>query len=149
MKTTPSLVCTLLLVLGFAPFARGSYHELSEPSLAFPSDFPQSTKTNILARLRRTDCKFVEGSALNALTTLKYAGDTAALNSFMQDLATCPGTTLSVRFDDDTGDDSDWTIHHNAHQPGDLVLRVNLKSRQIKLDALGIPQIKGPTAEAK
>jgi hypothetical protein len=148
MKTTRCLVCALLL-LGFAPIARGSYHELSEPALVFPLDFPQFTKTNILARLRRTDCKFVEGSALNAVTTLKYAGDTAAINRFMQDLATCPGATLSVRFDGDPGDDSDWTIHHNAHQPGDLVLRVNLKSKQIKLDALGIPQIKGPIVEAK
>src|SRR5262249_46992189 len=118
VKSTRPIVCALLL-LGFAPVVRGMYRELSEPSLAFPLDFPQSTKTNILARLRRSDCKFVAGSALNAVTTLKYAGDTAALNRFMQDLATCPGATLLVRFDYDAEDDSDWTIHHIAFQPGD------------------------------
>jgi len=103
----------------------------------------------MLVCLRRTDCKFVEGFALNAVTTLKYAGDTAALNRFMQDLATCPGATLSVCFVDSPEDDSDWTIQHNGHQPGDLVLQVNLRSRQIELDVLGIPQIKGPTVDAK
>jgi hypothetical protein len=147
MKKTRSLAC--LLLLGFALTAWGAYVELTKPSLAFPPDFPKSTKTNLLARLLPTDCKFVAGWALNASTTLKYAGDTPALNRFLQALATCPGVTLSVCFADGTDEDSDWTLTHNAHQPGYLVMQVNLKSKQIKLDALAIPEIKGPTAEAK
>jgi hypothetical protein len=147
MKKTRSFVC--LLLLGFALTARGAYFELTKPSLAFPRDFPESAKTNILARLRPTDCKFVSGSALNASTALNYAGDTAALNRFMQALADCPGVTLSVCFCDRPDEDSDWTMTHNAHQPGYLVVQVNLRSKQVKLDALAIPLIKGPTAEAK
>jgi hypothetical protein len=139
----------LLLLLGFALTAWGAYFDLTKPSLSFPRDFPESTKTNILARLRPTDCKFAAGQALNASTTLKYAGDTAALNGFLQALATCPGVTLYVCFADDLDEDSDWILTHNAHQPDYLVTQVNLKSKQIKLDALAIPLIKGPTAEAK
>jgi hypothetical protein len=147
MKKTRSLA--FLLVLGLALTAKGAYIELTKPSLAFPRDFPEPAKTNILARLRPTDCKFVSGSTLNASTTLNYAGDTAALNRLMQALGTCPGATLSVCFADGPDEDSDWTITHNAHQPGYLVVQVNLKSRQVKLDALAIPQIRGPTAHAK
>jgi hypothetical protein len=147
MKKMQPLAC--LLLLGFALTAMAAYVDLTEPSLVFPRDFPESTKTNILARLRPTDCKFVAGWALNASTTLKYAGDTSALNRFLQALATCPGVTVSVCFADDLDEDSDWTLTHNAHQPGYLVTHVNLKSKQIKLDALAIPEIKGPRAEAK
>jgi hypothetical protein len=147
MKKTRSIASALLF--GFALIARAMYLELTQPSLAFPPDFPESTKTNILARLRPTDCKFVSGSALNASTTLKYAGDTPTLNRFLQALATCPGVTLSVSFSDGPDEVSDWTVTHNAHQPGYLVARVNLKSKQIKLDALAIPEINGPTGEAK
>jgi hypothetical protein len=139
----------LLLLLGFTLTARCAYVDLTQPSLAFPRDFPESTKTNILARLRPTDCKFIEGWALNASTTLKYAGDTAALNRFLQALATCPGIRLYVCFADNPDEDSDWMLTHNAHQPGYLETQVNLKSKQIKLDALAIPEIKGPTTEAK
>jgi hypothetical protein len=56
----------------------------------------------------------------------------------------CPGVTLSVSFSDGPDEDSDWTLTHNAHQPGYLVARVSLKSKQIKLDALAIPEINGP-----
>jgi hypothetical protein len=147
MKKTRSIVCVVLV--GVALVAPAAYHELKQPSLALPTDFPESAKTNILARLQPTDCKFVSGSTLNASTTLKYAGDTAALNRFLEGLATCPGVTLSVSFSDGPEEDWDWTITHNAHQPGYLGAQVNLRSKQIKLDGLVIPQIKGPGVGGK
>jgi hypothetical protein len=144
MKAIPSLAC-LMVLFGLAGNAFAEYHELTEPSIAFPGGFPESARTNILARLRRTDCKFISGAELNASTSLKYGGDTVALNNFMKGLATCPGVTLSVRFFDRADDDGwDWMAAHYAYQPGDFVVHMNLKSTRIKLDALAIPEIKGP-----
>ena len=140
----PRLLAFAFLLLGPTLRAPAEYHELKEPWLAFPKDFPASTKTNIQARLRHPDCKFLGGSALNAWTSLQYAGDTRALNLFMSGLAKCPGITLSVLFYHGENDDSDWRVTHMAsHDPHNVCVRVNLKSTHIKLDALVIPDIKG------
>ena len=145
MKALCSISC-LLFLLTFSNRAFAAYMELTEPTVAFPQGFPDSAKTNIFARLRRADCKFLGGSALNSSTSLRYSGDTIPLNLFMEGLATCPGLTLSVRFYEGPDDSSDWHVTHIAHQPTQFVVRINLKSSRIKLDKLVIPDIKAPSS---
>lgn len=40
--------------------------------------------------------------------------------------------------------DCDWIVSHMANKPREFVVYVNLKSSQIKLDELVIPDSKGP-----
>jgi hypothetical protein len=125
--------------------------DLKKPELAFPAGFPESDRTNIVASLNRPDCKFVGGSFINSFTSLKYNGNTRALNLFLSGLLKCPGTVLGVRFHTDrTSDDCDWVVSHMAGKPREFAVHVNLKSSRINLDEVVIPDSKGPPlAEAK
>ena len=125
--------------------------DLKEPELAFPKGFPESARTNILAALRRSDCKFIGGSFINSFTSLKYGGNTLALNLFLKGLVKCRGVVLSVRFHTDRApEDCDWTVAHMASNPAEITVHVNLKSSRINVDELVIPESKGPPlAEAK
>ena len=144
MKTNISVAC-LFLVFGLAVRAFALAGELKEPGLAFPEGFSESARTNIMASLRRPDCKFLGGQFINLFTSLRYAGDTLALNLFLDGLVKCPGVALSVRFQKDPmPDDCDWLVSHVASKPGRIAVDVNLKSSRIKLDKLVIPESKGP-----
>ena len=153
MKTTSytSYIACLLLLFGAATRAFGLAGELKEPGLAFPEGFSEFARTNIMASLRRPDCTFLGGSFINSFTTLKYGGETLALNLFLEGLAKCPGVALSVLFQKDRiPDDCDWMVSHMAGEPGKLTVRVNLKSSRISLENLVIPESKGPPlSEAK
>ena len=142
MKATIISLCVL-----FALTCRsfGLAGDLTKPALAFPKGFPESAQTNILSAIQRTDSKFIGGNFLNSSTTLKYGGDTRALNLFLEGLVKCPGVILSMRFDTESdSDDCHWLLTHSALQPGRFTVHVNLKSSHIKLDDLTIPESKGP-----
>src|SRR5437762_14197430 len=112
-------IASLTLLLLTAK-ALAEYHTPTEPSLAFPNDFPEAARTNIVAALRRPDCKFLSGSALNSFTSFKYGGDTLALNLFLENLAKCRGVALGVRFSlESSMEDCDWLVTHMAGKPGD------------------------------
>jgi hypothetical protein len=146
MKTKSYIVC-LLLLFGAATNAFGLAGELKEPGLAFPEGFSESARTNILASLRRPDSTFLGGHFISSFTSLKYGGETLALNLFLEGLAKCPGVVLSVRFQNEgIPDDSDWMVSHMGAlgDPGRLTVRVNLKSSRISLEKLVIPESKGP-----
>jgi hypothetical protein len=146
MKANTYVAC-VLLVFGLATRAFALAGDLTEPSLAFPSDFPESARTNIMAALRQPDCRFLGGHFVNWITSLNYGGDTKALNLFLEGLAKCPGIRLSVRFSSESSMmGCDWMIaSHSSHEPYKIVVRVNLKSGQIKLEDLMIPDSGGPT----
>jgi hypothetical protein len=142
MKATIISLCALF-ALTFRSF--GLAGDLTKPALAFPRGFPESAQTNILSALQQTDSRFIGGSFLNSSTTLKYGGDTRALNSFLEGLVKCTGVILSVRFDAESdSEDCDWLVTHSALQPGRFTVHVKLKSSHIKLDDLTIPESKGP-----
>jgi hypothetical protein len=50
------------------------------PPRRVPGDFSQDTKIKVLTALRHPDCTFVRGQAVNWITTLRYRGNTDALN---------------------------------------------------------------------
>ena len=134
-----------ILAVGLCAQAFGMAGELTQPGLAFPEGFPESARTNIMAALRRPDCKYLSGGFINWITTLNYGGDTAALNRFLEGLAACPGIHLSVRFSSEsTMAGCDWMIaSHSANVPYQFVVRVNLKSARIRLEELIIPESVG------
>lgn len=143
-----SYIACLLLVFGLASGAFALLGELKEPGVAFPEGFSEPARTHIMAALRQPDSKFLGGHFINSFTSLKYGGDTLALNLFLEGLAKCPGVSLSVRFQPDM--DCDWLVSHLADEPGRFTVHVNLKSSRIDLEKLVIPESKGPPlSEAK
>jgi hypothetical protein len=147
MKIPRPIIC-LLLAAGTASSAFASAGVLTSPSLAFPKDFSASTRTHILAALQPPPKgKFLGGEFVNSSTTLRYSGDTSALNQFLSGLAKCPGASLLVGFSKTlVPDDCDWMVSHNAVQEGTLFVYINLKSSRIDLEQLSIPESKGPPA---
>ena len=143
------LFCAILLAT--AAESSALIFELDRPGLAIPKDFPVATRTNLLAALQRPDCKFLGGTAFNSDTNLKYGGDTLALNLFLDALSKCPGITLSIRFYRyDETEKLDWALDHSAERaPNSVCVRVNLNSKQIKLDDLAVPATKGPSLPEK
>jgi hypothetical protein len=134
-----------LVLLGAVPRALALAGDLSEPGIALPAHYTETVRSNIMAALRQPDCRFLGGRFLNSHTSLNYAGNTRALNFFLDGLAKCAGVTLSVSFTFDAlpDDRCDWHVSHQAG-PNRFHVRVNLKSSQIKLAELVIPAVKGP-----
>jgi|ERR1051326_5635223 hypothetical protein len=148
MKIKFYIVC--LALFGLAANVLADYYELTQPSVAFAAGFPDAARTNIMAALRRPDCKFISGSVLNSFTSLKYGGNTLALNLFLESFAKCPGVTIAVRFSSDSSvEDCDWLVGHMAEKPGEFAVQINLKSTHIKLEELVIPEAKGPRLPEK
>lgn len=144
MKTRLAPVAVVILLASVATtFALMG--ELKEPGVAHAQGYPQVAQEQVRAALTRPDCKFLGGRFLNSHTSLLYAGDTKALNQFLDALAKCPGVTLHVSFvaDPIPGEPCDWHVSHMAHE-NRFHVRVNLKSARVKLADLHLPEVKGP-----
>lgn len=137
------LLCAVLFAT--ATDALGLRGELEQPGVAFSQNYPDGARQQVLAALRRPDCKFLKGRFINSHTTLFYVGETKALNLFIADLAKCPGTTLSISLVPEpiAGEPCDWVVSHDAHE-NRFHVRVNLKSERVKLAELSLPEVKGP-----
>jgi hypothetical protein len=139
-----SLVAAALIITSPNTFALAG--ELKEPGVAHAAGYPEAAQKQVRAALTRADCKFLGGRFLNSHTSLLYAGDTKALNQFLDALAKCPGVTLHVSFvatDPIPGEPCDWHVGHDAHR-NQFHVHVNLKSGRIKLPDLYLPEVKGP-----
>ena len=119
--------------------------ELKEPGVAHTTDYPKAAQEQVAAALKRPDYKFLKGHFINWHTSLLYAGDTKALNLFLDALAKCPGVTLHVSFVSDPipGEPCDWNVAHDA-LANSFNVRVNLSSGRIQLPDLYLPEVKGP-----
>lgn len=106
-------LCAALLVTTTNAFALAG--ELKEPGVAHAQGYPQAAQQQVMAALKRAGCKFLKGHFLNSHTSLLYAGETKALNLFLD-------------------------AHSNRFH-----VRVNLKSERIKLPDLYLPEVKGPS----
>ena len=145
MKTLLApLLCAALLATTTDALALAG--ELKEPGVAHAQGYPQAAQEQVRAALTRPDCKFLGGRFINWHTSLLYAGETKALNLFLDALAKCPGVTLHISFVEDPilSAGSDWHVSHDAHA-NSFHIRVNLKSERIKLPDLHLPQVKGPS----
>jgi hypothetical protein len=137
-----SPVATVVVLLACAAPAFAEAGTLDSAGVAFSGDYPKDARDVVMAALTRKDCKFLGVHFVNWLTTLRYGGDTKALNLFLGDLVKCPGATVHVGFKK-LDDDCDWSLSHDA-QANRFKVEVNLKSKQLKLEDLYIPEANGP-----
>ena len=137
-----SPVATVAVLLACAAPVFAAAGSLDSPGVAFPGDYPKDAQDKVMAALARKDCKFLGGEFVNWFTTLRYQGETRALNLFLGGLAKCPGVTVHVSFKK-LDDECDWRVSHDA-QGNRFQVEVNLNSKQVKLEDLYIPEAKGP-----
>jgi hypothetical protein len=149
MKVKFCIIC-LLLAFEWTAHAFREGVALVEPRVVFSDAFPKAARTNVLAALRRTDSKYLDGRLLNSFTSLSYAGDTKDLNSFLGGLARCPGVTLSIGFASEhlPPNGGDWHVQHEGYTNRFRVW-VNLKSSHLNLDELVLPEVNGPEILAR
>src|SRR5687768_10201828 len=112
MRTTFFALLALTLPGAILP-AFGAAGEVDIPAVAHSASFPEKARLQIAAALKRDDCKFLGGSWLNSWTTLRYAGDTRALNLFIGGLAECPGVTVSVSLRKSLPEEAVWRVGHS------------------------------------
>jgi hypothetical protein len=137
---SPVATVAVMLVCTASVFAEAG--SLDSPSVAFAQSYPENAQAQVTAALTRKGCKFLSGMFVNWFTTLRYQGETKALNLFLGDLAKCPGVTVHVGFKK-LDEESDWQVSHDALE-NRFNIEVNLNSKQIKLEDLSIPEAKGP-----
>jgi hypothetical protein len=126
----------------FCSFAVAEYHELKEPHLVV-KDYSEADYKALKAVLERSDCKFLGGAELNAASSLRYGGDTTALNRFIAALSLCPRLTVHVNFyrPRTPGVECDWMVTQMAPS-SELVVRVNLASENVNIEKLNLPPVK-------
>lgn len=127
-------------------------HALSGPlkspaGIAFSSTYPDEARAQVIEALQQEGAEFVDGSFVNAISTLNYRGETKALNALANRLAHCPGTMVFVSFQK-FAPEHDWRVVHDAHL-NHLQVIVNLNSQRIDLVALAIPPAQGPALQEK
>ena len=137
---SPVTVVAVLFACTAPVFAEAG--SLDSPGVAFPGDYPKDARDQVMAALTRKDCKFLGGEFVNWFTTLRYQGETKALNLFLGDLAKCPGVTVHVGLKK-LDDECNWRVSHDA-QGNRFQVEVNLNSKRVKLEDLYIPEAKGP-----
>jgi hypothetical protein len=142
-----SPVATIVVLLACAAPIFAEAGSLDSPGVAFPGDYPKDAQESVMAALNRKDCKFLGGTFVNWFTTLRYQGETKALNLLLGDLAKCPGVTVHVGFKK-LDDECDWRLSHDGLDNG-FQIEVNLNSKQIKLEDLYVPEAKGPALKKK
>lgn len=143
-RRIPLVLIMLLFASTLRAFALAG--ELSEPGLAMPTNVPPAFSTSLSSALTDAKVKYLGGDFVNGFTALRYGGETRALNGFLERLAKCPGIKLSVRFESYADDPpQDWLLTHDAWHDGYAVcVRINLKSRQLQLADLVLPEVAGP-----
>ncbi|MCP5520725.1 MAG: hypothetical protein H7A46_04185 [Verrucomicrobiales bacterium] len=145
MKVHLALALSAFLAATSVPQVRALAGDLDRPGLAFPEGFSPDLRERIMSVLTAAPETYAGGHFVNALTTLRYAGDTAALNRFLAGLAGCPGMRLQVGFAAEPEAPA-WTVIHNAWGDATLVhVRINPAAKDLKLADLVIPEIAGPT----
>ena len=84
---------------------------------------------------------------MNAASSLRYAGDTVALNKFIEALSLCPKVTVHVNFyrPGPGAVESDWMVTQMAPS-SELVVRINLASEKVSIEKLYLPPVKAEKA---
>lgn len=141
MKTLPAFALTALLAATSLPQAWALGGDLDRPGIALPERFDPDLRQRIMAVLTAEPDTYAGGGFVNAHSTLRYAGDTAALNRFLAGLAGCAGLRLQVAFTADPNAPA-WTVTHDAwKEPCRFEVRVNTAAGKISAAELVLPEI--------
>jgi hypothetical protein len=142
MKILVALCLAALAFTGGTFRALALAGELERPSLALPETIDATWREAVMKVLNANPDDFRGGRFINSSTTLRYAGDTDALNRFLAGLAKPPGTRLQVTFSRTV--EHSWTVQHNGW--GDarrFEIAVSLDASRIDLSRLVLPEIVG------
>jgi hypothetical protein len=142
-----ALVCAFIALSAISSLAWAALGTLDAPSLGTSKNFSEATYQKVKVVLERKDCKYLGGGWLNANTSLRYGGDTTALNKFVEALSLCPDVKVHVNFfrPSPGGVECDWMVTHDAHT-NELVVRINLASEKVKMEDLYLPPVKAEKA---
>ncbi len=130
-------VVAVLLTLPNTVF--GLAGSLEHPSLSFPEAFESEVTKKIMKLLALEENRYSDGFFVNASTSLNYAGDVAALNHFLKELAAVPKLKLSVSFEPEVVEGT-WRLSHTAW--GDawrFSVSVNLENLGVEKSQVVIP----------
>ena len=130
----------LLLVSGLGiNRAEAMAGTLNAPSLAMTSETSLQLRTNLLAALSESDCKFLDGDFINASTTLRYGGSTESLMRLINRLRGIDGMRVWLGFVNEPSGPS-WIVHHNGWvEAGQIYIRVNVGAAGFKPEQLELP----------
>jgi hypothetical protein len=151
MKTLTllQLVAGLALAFSLSPNPlHGAAGDLKIPGVSYPGSYDDAGRKAVSAALTLEDCEFLGGRWVNSMTSLRYAGDTAALSKFLQALAKCPDATISLSFANELFEGGDWLVQHHAHGHH-FHVRINVGSVRISLPRLDLPVIATPANPAE
>ena len=138
MRILVLLFCATLLNMVLAAKAAAMAGDLKNPSLAMPANTPVEFRTNLIGAISEKDCKFLDGSFINASTTLHYGGSTESLNHLLARLAQFDGVHVTISFAKEPAGPA-WTLKHNGWaDPGEIFITVNAVASSIQLEQLQI-----------
>jgi hypothetical protein len=139
-----SFACCALTA--FCALAVAEYHELKHPYLVVKG-YSEADYKALKAVLQRSDCRFLGGSELNVSSSLRYGGDTTALNKFIAALSLCPKVSVHVKFyrPGPGGVECDWSVTQMSAST-ELVVRINLASEKVNIERLYLPPVKAEKA---
>lgn len=120
---------------------------LNRPSVALPESMEPGWRAQLMKVLEAPAAEFLGGQYINAVTTLRYGGDTGALNRFLAGLTECPEARIRVQFVRDL--DSAWRLQHNGWSDGrEFLVQILLGSDRIHLEELQLPILRGSPPDA-
>ncbi|TWT79502.1 hypothetical protein CA13_09040 [Planctomycetes bacterium CA13] len=119
----------------------------SDCRIPFTLGYPKHAVIQVVAALKSDNYRLVDGQSNMRVSTLRFRGDTTAINDMLKKLADCPVATVAVSFRaiDHT---CDWQIDHSVRSNTFAVI-VNLKSARIRLEELIIPSANGPKLKSE
>lgn len=104
--------------------------------------FDQSAREDIRKALMSANEQYLGGYAVNAITHLRFAGDTQDLNRLIRKSHECPYVSTGVRFQE-LDIKCDWKVIYNASAMTVEVI-VNRNSKSIQFDEAVLPWLYGP-----
>ena len=119
----------------------------SDCRIPFTQGYPRHAVIQVVDALKSDNCRFVDGTSNMRVSTLRFRGDTIAVNDMLKKLADCPVATVAVSFRE-MDHTCDWRIDHSVRSNTFGVI-INLKSARIRLDELIIPPAKGPELKSE
>ncbi|GAA5511104.1 hypothetical protein [Novipirellula caenicola] len=138
-------VTLALLLVESAPASAIVVQLQSASQVPYTNDYPKYAREQVRAAFQTENCGFIDGTTNVSSATVRFAGNTTALNNQLLKLSTCPSATLSVSFEE-MEHNCDWRIVYFV-KPAKFLVTVNLGSKQIELEHLKIPPSTGPPLE--
>jgi hypothetical protein len=135
LTVTANSAFGILVPIGLVPIG-------SDCRIPFTSDYPKHAVIQVVAALKTDNCRFIDGQSNLRVSTLRFRGNTTAINEMLKRLADCPAATVTVSFKK-IDHKCDWQIVHLVSSNTFGVV-VNLKSARIRLEELMIPPARGP-----